>query len=101
MLYGELLEGKRSVGCPKKRFKDSLKDSLEAFHSEPNRWKLSVSDPKSWRVIVASGALKAEESRLAKAEAKRKARKDKNISSLQSVTYTGGLRFDKAVMKAR
>ena len=39
LLYGQLKEGKRSVGRQKKRYKDTLKESLKDFKIEPSSWE--------------------------------------------------------------
>jgi hypothetical protein len=38
IVYGELRNGKRSHGGQRKRFKDTLKDSLKSFGINPASW---------------------------------------------------------------
>ena len=44
IFYGELRHGKRSVGCPRKRYKDTLKVYLKDFAIDTNNWELSGTD---------------------------------------------------------
>ena len=60
LLYGELREGKRSRGCPRKRFKDSLKVSLKAFDISTDSWESDAQDRLQWRNQVTGGAQRAE-----------------------------------------
>lgn len=76
LLFGELQEGKRSRGAPKKRFKDSLKASLKAFSIDPDSWEVAAQDRCGWRAAVHEGAKRCEASRTSAAEQRRQARKD-------------------------
>ena len=88
LLYGELKEGKRSRGCPKKRYKDSLKSSLKAFDIEVESWESDAQDRQRWRSQVASGAQRAESRRTTIAQQKRAARKARAAStSLTAPTH--------------
>ena len=49
LLFGELSEGKRKVGGPKKRFKDTLKQNLKAFEIKPSIWELTAQNRLTWR----------------------------------------------------
>uniref|UniRef100_A0A8C7Z6H7 Reverse transcriptase domain-containing protein n=1 Tax=Oryzias sinensis TaxID=183150 RepID=A0A8C7Z6H7_9TELE len=75
LLYGELLQGKRSVGCPKKRFKDTLKYSLKAFKLNPACFEKDAINKSSWRSQVQRGAEWCEANRTAAAQLQRQARK--------------------------
>ena len=44
LLYGELCQGKRSVGGQKKRFKDCLKASLKSQNIDLNTWETLAQD---------------------------------------------------------
>ena len=56
LLYGELQNGKRSQGGPKKRFKDSFKKSLKDFQIDPGSWETKAQDRTAWRSSLRSGA---------------------------------------------
>ena len=54
LFFGELQDGKRSLGAPKKRFKDTLKASLKAFGINPVSWEQAAADRTKWRAAVHS-----------------------------------------------
>ena len=78
LLFGELTQGKRSRGAPKKRFKDSLKASLKAFEIIPDTWESDAQDRSGWRGALHAGAERLEEKRLETAITKRNARKERD-----------------------
>jgi len=62
MLYGELKEGRRSVGEQCKRFKDCLKATLKKHAIPPDQLLLGTektlaADRKGWRDICTAGIL--------------------------------------------
>ena len=75
IFYGELRHGKRSVGCPRKRYKDTLKVYLKDFAIDTNNWELSASDRTAWRGLIAKGARHSESRRTDSAKEKRRTRK--------------------------
>ena len=75
VLYGELQEGKRSQGGQKKRYKDTLKASLEDFNFPIESWEQAAQDRTKWRCLINKGASQFEEKRICEAERKRKERK--------------------------
>eukprot|EP00058_Branchiostoma_floridae_P014340 XP_002599828.1 hypothetical protein BRAFLDRAFT_70297 [Branchiostoma floridae] len=75
LLYGELAEGKRHVGRPKLRYKDSLKATLKDFSIPVDSWELAASDRSQWRRLVHQGAGIAEKRRTALAVSRRETRK--------------------------
>ncbi len=75
LLYGQLSEGKRHRGRPKKRFKDSLKDSLRSLGIPHDTWETLATEKSTWRSTVCTGARRAEEKRTAIATQKRVSRK--------------------------
>ncbi|XP_013794655.1 glutamate receptor ionotropic, delta-2-like [Limulus polyphemus] len=77
VLYGELSEGKRSVGGQKKRFKDCLKPSLQEFDINHVNWESLAQDRFLWRTKVRQGLVTAECKCRLVAEGKRAARKDR------------------------
>ena len=48
-LYGELSNGHREVGAPKKRYKDLLKNSLQTYNIDHHKLAETASDRVLWR----------------------------------------------------
>ena len=63
-LYGELAAGQRSLGRPKKRYKDSLKESLKRCDIPYSTWEASANDRPAWRSLVSAGVLAFEGNRI-------------------------------------
>ena len=82
LMFGELQHGKRSVGRPKLRFKDTLKASLKAFNISHTGWERVATDRASWRAALRQGADSYEASRKTAAEQRREARKNRTVSPL-------------------
>ena len=80
IFYSELKNGKRTQGGQKKRFKDTLKCSLNAFGLNPDTWEVDAQDRTSWRASLHSGATSCETARRTEAEQKRLVRKTKNAN---------------------
>ena len=78
LFYGELQEGKRCRGRPKKRYKDCLKASLKAFRIDPATWELAASDRSNWRTTIHSGAMAHEADRSQSQKQRREERKKRN-----------------------
>ena len=76
VLFGELHQGKHSLGCPKKCFKDTVKAFLKAFNISHMTWEQIAEDRDSWRAAVHQGAKSHEANRIAAAEQCREARKN-------------------------
>ena len=68
LLFGELQEGKRSRGAPKKRFKDRLKASLKTFTIGHDSWEAEAQGRCGWRAAVYEGAKRPEANRTYAAE---------------------------------
>ena len=81
LLYGELWDGKRTVGGQKKRYKDTLKASLKELNIKANTWEALASDRPAWRSAVSSGARSAEHKRTSDAQSKRSIRKARAASA--------------------
>ena len=81
LLYGELSTGKRPLGRPKKRFKDTLKEALRHCSIPFSSWEVSAEDRSAWRSTVRSGVAKYEARRRQDKEEKRNQRKDRSSSS--------------------
>jgi len=75
LLFGELQHGKRSLGGPKKRYKDTLKGSLKSFNLNPDTWELAAQNRNEWRAALHNGAKTHEKERTITAEKRRQARK--------------------------
>jgi hypothetical protein len=87
LLYGELSQGKRSRGGQKKRFKDTLKASLNSLQISTVNWETLALDRPKWRSLVNTGCHTMETRRTAEAERKRewrKSRADRTISMATS-----------------
>ena len=82
LLYGELKTGKRDRAGPKKRYKDSLKESLKKIDVDVNNWETLASDRTAWRAKVNHQVQRAEDHRVAAAERKRSARKARATTSV-------------------
>ena len=79
LLYGELSSGERSVGRPKKRFKDTLKESLGHCGVPHSSWEETAGDRPAWRAIVKTGVARFEANRIRTKE-KRQRRKNQASS---------------------
>ena len=87
LFYGELQNGKRSQGGQKKRFKDTLKQSLKAFDIPPDTWELIAKDRVKWRSSVHQGAISCETKRTISAVKRRQARKDRANDPIINVAF--------------
>lgn len=76
LLYGELSSGKRSLGRPKLRFKDTLKASLKQCDIPHATWEKTAEGRSGWRAAVKTGVAAFEERRSTEKEQKRQRRKD-------------------------
>ena len=52
VFYGELKEGKRSQGGQKKRYKDTLKNSLKDFDIPMGPWDPTAQERSKWRGLI-------------------------------------------------
>ena len=55
LLFGELVEGKRSLGGQRKRYKDTLKASLKHCNIDLDTWEEIARDRTFWRSTVSTG----------------------------------------------
>jgi len=81
LLFGELSDGKRSVGGQKKRFKDTLKTSLKSFNIDTTTWEKLAGNRSAWRDLTYKGCLVSEERQTVKAQQKRELRKSRTATS--------------------
>ena len=84
LLYGELCYGKRSLGGQKKRFTDTIKQTLTSFNIDVTNWEVCAHDRPLWHSMIHTGARTAETIRIAEAQKNRAARK----ARLYSPTFT-------------
>ena len=77
IFYSELVRGKRNVGAPRKRYKDTLKTSLKDCSIDVGNWETVCLDRSQWRTAVTCGSKAFEKDRVCKAKAARAARKEK------------------------
>jgi hypothetical protein len=74
VLFGELLEGKRPLGRPKRRYAENVKETLTGFSIEPRDLLRRTNDRNEWRRTVTSGAQKFEAGRTERMEERRRRR---------------------------
>lgn len=77
ILYGELLQGRRPLGRPKKRLKDLFKTTLTRSGIQHTTWEAIACNRTTWQIAISSGADKLERDRAAAAEEKRHRRTDR------------------------
>ena len=75
--YGELTEGHRAHGGPRKPYKNALKTSLKAFDIGHDSWEAAASNRAHWRSTIWNGAAVSEANRQQAAKLKRQARKER------------------------
>ena len=80
LLYGELVEGKRSHGGQKKRYKDTLKATLKDCKIDPCKWEETALDRSAWRQQTKAGVTQFEADRIIEQKRKREVRKSSNAS---------------------
>ena len=84
LLFGELADGKLSVGGQKKRSKDTLKASLKSFEIDINTWDKVAVDRPNWRSLTQKGCQIHEERRTAGSKKNQELRKSRAASSSTS-----------------
>ena len=52
LLYGKLAEGKRNIGRPSLRFKDTCKRDMKALNIDTNEWEEITEDRYKWRSLL-------------------------------------------------
>ena len=89
VFYGELLEGKRSQGGQKKRYKETLKASLNDFDIPTGSWQQTAQERSKWRGLSSTKEQLSMKKRVCEAERKRRERKaNTNGPSADSMTLT-------------
>ena len=71
LLYGELCEGKRSVGGQKKRYKDCIKAFLQDLNITVSNWEQLATNRTAWHSKIFPGVRAAEKRCTAGAQQKR------------------------------
>ena len=77
LFYGELTDGHRARGCPRKRYKDTLKTALKAFDIGHDSWEAAASDRAPWRSMIRNGTAVCEANRQQAFKTKCHVRKDR------------------------
>lgn len=77
LLYGELSNGTRPRGAPKRRYKDQLKCTLALTNVDPSSWEHTAGDRNAWKRAVRDGTKAFEEERKQKEEARRMRRRER------------------------
>ena len=85
--FGELADGKRSVGGQKKLFKDTLNTSLKSFDIDINTWDKVAVDRPTWRSLSKKGCQIHEEWRTAGAKKKQELHKSTRLYKFLSGLY--------------
>lgn len=84
IFYSELANGKRTLGAPKKRYKEVLKSNLKKSSIDTENWESLAADRSAWRGAIHEGARHFEESQRQLAEEKRSSRKSRRNSPTRS-----------------
>ena len=82
LLFGELQEGKRRVGCPQLRFKDVVKRDLKYTGIDHTTWEKEAEDRDNWKSLVNEKISDGEEERRETLKLKRQRRKARECQSL-------------------
>nr|VZI35761.1 unnamed protein product [Spirometra erinaceieuropaei] len=75
LFYGDVATGSRRQGGQIRRYKDTLKSSLNRLQINPTNWEELARDRPTWRRTVKTGAAIYEANRIAAAKAKLEVRK--------------------------
>ena len=76
VFYSELKEGQRQMGRPRKRYRDSLAETLAKSHIGRDTFEKTAADRTKWRRSISYGIATFEKERVKAAEEKRLRRKD-------------------------
>ena len=72
---GELKQGKRDRGAPKKHFKDQLKRQLSLTKIDHTQWEQIAEDKALWRATIKAATGQFQDERKLAADTKRQRRK--------------------------
>ena len=81
LLYGQLHDSQRSVGRPKLRYKDKLKDNLKKCYIDVNAWEDLAKDRKFWRATCFAKLKNFEEKRVEHRDLLRQHLKQRHLNS--------------------
>ena len=81
LLYGQLHDSQRSVGRPKLRYKDKLKDNLKKCYIDVNTWEDLAKDRKFWRATCFAKLKNFEEKRVEHRDLLRQHLKQRHLNS--------------------
>ena len=87
LFYGELQNGKRNKGRPKKRYKDTVKDNLQWCEIKPKELEDCAKDRPSWRATIHRAAVSFEEARCQKLTAAREQRHKASSTIIQTTDF--------------
>ena len=80
ILYGQLKDGRRRPGGPKKRFKDQVKSQMKKCHIPPANLENTANDRMAWKVAVARGVATLEQERTAHRNRMRQQRHARSVA---------------------
>ena len=81
LFYGQLKGGKRGIGRPRLRFKDTLKHNLSDCGMNPTTWEADAQNRQLWRARCHAATKEYEERRIETAIQKRAARKARDAAT--------------------
>ena len=55
LFYGQLKNGQRKIGAPRKRYKDYFKSNLKDFNIDVTAWEKAASNRPAWRRLISNG----------------------------------------------
>jgi len=77
VFFGELKKGSRSVGAPKKRYKDQLKKQLSLASIQHQTWQQLATNRDDWRSTITKASLEFEAGRSEASRQKRQRQKER------------------------
>ena len=78
-LYGQLSQGSRTSGGPKRRFKDQAKQTLRNFNINPDHLETMAADRAGWRSVCHQGASHFEAERTRRRNERRLRRHEREL----------------------
>lgn len=88
VLYSELQAGQRSIGAPRKRYKDVLNTTLKATKLNNVSWEILATSRNDWRRQTSNSITTYEESRQQAVRAKAAARKNRTSTGDNNTNIT-------------
>ena len=87
VFYSELAEGTRSVGRPKKRYKDHLQDTMKKCDIGPGCFETTANDRSAWKQAVRRGISHYETSLRNRYDQRRRARHGDQVGTAVDSGY--------------